>query len=75
MTTKQVIECTLTVLGRLLYASRELGNLVDTGDYILNSALYYALGFSYGTYVNIRNKPDYLNETSEIYDIEYPRKV
>lgn len=68
---KKVIECTLTVLGRLLYASRELGHLVDTGDYILNSALYYALGFSSGNYVNIGNKPDYLNETSEIYDKLY----
>jgi CRISPR-associated protein Csc1 len=71
MTTQQVIECTLTVLGRLLYASRELGHLVDTEDYILNSALYYALGFSRGNYVNIRNKPDYRNETDEIYDKLY----
>lgn len=71
MTTKQVIECTLTVLGRLLYASRELGHLVDTGDYVLNSALYYALGFSRGNYVNIGNKPNYIDETSEVCDRLY----
>jgi len=71
MTMNHVIECTLTVLGRLLYASRELGHLVDTGDYILNSALYYALGFSRGNYVNIGNKPDYLIETDGIYDKLY----
>ncbi|MCD4782839.1 MAG: type I-D CRISPR-associated protein Cas5/Csc1 [Candidatus Eremiobacteraeota bacterium] len=54
-----------------MYASRELGHLVDTGDYLLNSALYYALGFSKGSYVNIGNKPDYLVETSEISDKIY----
>lgn len=68
---KEVIECTLTVLGRLLYASRELGHLVDTGDYLLNSTLYYALGFSRGSYVNIGNSPNYLYETSEISDKIY----
>jgi len=71
MTMKQVIECTLTVLGRLLYASKELGNLVDTEDYILNSALHYALGFSSGNYVNIGNKPDYIRDTDEIYNKLY----
>ncbi len=71
MTMTQVIECTLTVLGRLLYASRELGHLTDTGDYVLNSALYYALGFSRGKYVNIGNKPNYVEETSAAYNLLY----
>jgi len=71
MTMKQVIECTLTVLGRLFYASREFGHLVDADNYILNSALHYALGFSSGNYVNIGTKPDYLGDTDNIYDILY----
>jgi len=66
MTEKKVIECTLTVLGRLLFASKEIDRLVDVGDFVLNSALYYALGFARGKYVNIGCKPDYLKETEKI---------
>lgn len=62
-----VVKCTIETLDRTLYASREVGDLVDTGDYILNTALYYAFGFVSGTYVNFGNKPSYLDDTSEIY--------
>ena len=62
-----VVECSIETLDRTLYASREVGDLVDTGDYILNTALYYAFGFVSGRYVNFGNKPSYLDDTSEIY--------
>jgi len=62
-----VIECVIETLDRTLYASREVGDLVDSGDYILNTALYYAFGFVSGTYINHGNKPSYLDDTSEIY--------
>lgn len=63
----QVVKCSIETLDRTLYASREVGDLVDTGDYILNTALHYAFGFVSGKYVNIGNKPSYLDETSNIY--------
>ena len=62
-----VVECSIETLDRTLYASRELGDLVDTGDYILNTALYYALGFASGKYINQGNKPSYLEDTRDIY--------
>jgi CRISPR-associated protein Csc1 len=62
-----VVECSIETLDRTLYASRELGDLVDTGDYILNTALYYALGFASGKYINQGNKPSYLEDTIDIY--------
>lgn len=62
-----VVECSIETLDRTLYASREVGDLVDTGDYILSTALHHAFGFVSGKYVNIGNKPSYLDETSEIY--------
>ncbi|MFZ2497398.1 type I-D CRISPR-associated protein Cas5/Csc1 [Methanosarcina sp.] len=63
----QVVECSIETLDRTLYASREVGELVDTGDYILSTALHYAFGFVSGKYVNLGNKPSYLDETSGIY--------
>ncbi len=62
-----VVECSIETLDRTLYASREVGDLVDTGDFILSTALYYAFGFVTGKYINFGNKPSYLDETSEIY--------
>jgi len=61
------VECSIETLDRTLYASREIGDLVDTGDYILSTALYYAFGFVSGKYINFGNKPNYIEETSEIY--------
>jgi len=61
-----VVECSIETLDRTLYASREVGDLIDTGDYILNTALHYAFGFVSGKYVNFGNKPSYLAETSGI---------
>ena len=61
------VECSIETLDRTLYASREVGDLVDTGDYILSTALYHAFGFVSGKYINFGNKPSYIEETSEIY--------
>src|SRR3972149_5075864 len=38
-----VVKCSIETLDRTLYAAREVGDLVDSGDYILNTALYYGL--------------------------------
>lgn len=62
-----VVECSIETLDRTLYASREVGDLVDTGDFILSTALHYAFGFASGTYINFGNRPSYLEETSESY--------
>lgn len=62
-----VIECSIETLDRTLYASRELGDLVDTGDYFLSTALYYAFGFVSGRYINQGNKPSYIEDTVDIY--------
>jgi CRISPR-associated protein Csc1 len=62
-----VVKCSIEILDRTLYAAREIGDLVDSGDYILNTALYYGLGFISGQYVNIDNTPHYLQDSSEIY--------
>ncbi len=62
-----IIECSIETLDRTLYASRELGDLVDTGDYILSTALYYAFGFVSGKYINQGNKPSYIEDTADIY--------
>ena len=51
------VECSIETLDRTLYASREVGDLVDTGDYILSTALYHAFGFVSGKYINSGNKP------------------
>lgn len=83
----QVVECSIETLDRTLYASREVGDLVDTGDYILSTALHHAFGFVSGNYINFGNSPSYLEETSEIFKnfyitpakpesvLEYARKV
>jgi len=61
------VECSIETMDRTLYASREVGDLVDTGDFILSTALHHAFGFVAGKYINSGNKPSYLEETSEIY--------
>lgn len=66
-----VVECSIETLDRTLYASREIGDLVDTGDFILSTALHYAFGFVTGKYVNYGNKPSYIKETSEIFEKFY----
>ncbi len=66
-----VVECSIETLDRTLYASREVGDLVDTGDFLLNTALNYAFGFISGKYINSGNKPTYVQDSSEIYNKFY----
>ncbi len=60
------VKCTIETLDRTLYASREVGDLVDAGDFILNTALHYAFGFVSGKYINSGNRPSYLEDTAGI---------
>lgn len=53
--------------GLIRFASREIGRLVDTGDFISNTSLYYALGLVNSTYVDVLKKPTYIEDTSKIY--------
>lgn len=66
-----VVECTIETMDRTLYASREVGDLVDSGDFILNTALYYAFGFTSGRYVNKGNQPSYIEDTAGIHGKMY----
>ena len=40
----EVLEATVQTCGEVTFTSREVGRLADTEPYILNTALYYALG-------------------------------
>lgn len=61
-----VVEVRLTTQGRVGFASREVGRLADTSEYILNTALYYALGFAGGRYVDTEFQPTYIEDTEEV---------
>lgn len=60
------LEVTLRTQGEIWFASREVGRLADTEPYFLNTALYYALGFASGRYVDRSFEPTYINDTAEI---------
>lgn len=67
----KVIEARITTQGRVGFAAREVGRLVDTNEYILNTALYYALGFASGRYVDTEFRPTYIDDTSSVADELY----
>lgn len=58
-----VVEVVLEIQGRVGFAAREVGRTVDTGEYLLNTALHYALGFASGRYVDKQHEPTYLEDT------------
>jgi CRISPR-associated protein Csc1 len=60
------LEVTLRTQGEIWYASREVGRLADTEPYFLNTALYYALGFASGRYVDYSFEPTYLDDTDGV---------
>jgi CRISPR-associated protein Csc1 len=62
----KVVEARLTTQGRVGFASREVGRLADTSEYILNTALYYALGFAGGRYVDTEFRPTYIDDTDDV---------
>lgn len=64
-----VLEATLRTRGEVTFTSREVGRLADTEPYILNTALYYALGLASGRYIDTSYKPTYIEDTDDITDI------
>lgn len=58
-----VVEVVLETQGRVGFAAREVGRTVDTGEYLLNTALHYAFGFASGRYVDKQHEPTYLEDT------------
>lgn len=67
----KVLEATLRTRGEVTFTSREVGRLADTEPYVLNTALYYALGLASGRYVDTSYEPTYLADTAEIADEVY----
>ncbi len=60
------LEATLRVCGEVTFTSREVGRLADTESYVLNTALYYALGLASGRYVDTDFEPTYIEDTTEV---------
>lgn len=65
----EVLEATLRTRGEVTFTSREVGRLADTEPYILNTALYYALGLASGRYVDTSYEPTYVKDTAEVTNI------
>lgn len=64
-----VLEATLRTRGEVTFTSREVGRLADTEPYILNTALYYALGLASGRYVDTSYEPTYIEDTSSVTEV------
>lgn len=64
-----VLEAILRTRGEVTFTSREVGRLADTEPYILNTALYYALGLASGRYVDTSYEPTYIEDTAEVTDV------
>jgi CRISPR-associated protein Csc1 len=67
----EVLEATVQTCGEVTFTSREVGRLADTEPYILNTALYYALGLASGRYVDTSYEPTYVADTDGIADDIY----
>jgi CRISPR-associated protein Csc1 len=74
----QVYEGILELMGELFFATLEPGNRYVTKPLILNTALYYALGYTHGLYVNTvsnqrskRQHPTYVEDTATLSDRFY----
>lgn len=63
---EQVLEAELRTQGEVWFASREVGRLADTESFVLNTALYYALGLASGRYVDTTFEPTYLADTADV---------
>lgn len=64
-----VLEVILRTRGEVTFTSREVGRLADTEPYILNTALYYALGLASGRYVDTSYEPTYVEDTADVTDV------
>lgn len=69
--TEQVLEAELRTRGEVWFASREVGRLADTESFVLNTALYYALGLASGRYVDTSFEPTYLADTADVAERVY----
>jgi CRISPR-associated protein Csc1 len=67
----EVLEATIRARGEITFTSREVGRLADTEPYVLNTALYYALGLASGRYVDTDYEPTYLDDTSAVAEEVY----
>lgn len=74
----QVYEGILELMGELFFATLEPGNRYVTKPLILNTALYYALGYAQSVYVNSagdqrskRQQPTYIEDTAALCDRIY----
>lgn len=67
----EVLEATIRTCGEVTFTSREIGRLADTELYILNTALYYAIGLASGRYVDTNHEPTYIADTDEIAEDVY----
>lgn len=67
----QVLEATIRTRGEVTFTSREVGRLADTEPYVLNTALYYALGLAKGQYVDRSFEPTYVADTESIAENVY----
>lgn len=65
----EILEATLRTRGEVTFTSREVGRLADTEPYILNTALYYALGLASGRYVDTSFEPTYIADTNGVTDV------
>ncbi len=54
--------CTLTLHENLFYATREIGRLYETGRYLHNYALTYALGLATAPYFHAKQQPQYATQ-------------
>lgn len=74
----RAFEGVLELMSELFFASLEPGNNYVTRPIILNTALYYALGYAQGNYINKpankrskKQQPAYIDETRDIADTVY----
>jgi CRISPR-associated protein Csc1 len=74
----RAFEGVLEMMSELFFASLEPGNNYTTKPLILNTALYYALGYCSGRYVNVSSKkgsskqnPTYVEDTASFYENLY----
>lgn len=58
--------CRLTFHENLFYATREVGRLYETGRYLHNYALTYALGLANAPYFQAQQIPRYAEELAEL---------
>ena len=61
-----VTRCRLTLHENLFYATREIGRLYETGRYLHNYGLTYALGFASAPYFNASAVPRYADDLTPL---------